>query len=514
MHNSRRIELRLSTLKIVSVCYLALPLFLFFNGWLRWYMAVPACCMLLLGIVVYGLKARQDSLCIELSTLDVTLAVVLSLGIISISGIGGMGFADSDWIKHNAILRTLIDRPMPTFLSVEGSDVPLSYYVAYYLPAAAIGRFAGWFWTNQFLALWSFAGLLLSIFWFMVLIGRSHWAAILFFFLFSGLDGLGCVGVSFLPDFSGCTIRHIEWWSHAWQYSAHVTALFWAPQHALSGWIGTGMLIHSIQNAKSSKFGLLIWSLIPLWSPFVALGLMPFLVVGFLLKNGSISSRLRAYVSIPNACACVILIIQGLYFLSKFSYGGPLLPQGEVEQGFIFGVLNDRSTILVLGGIFFFLCIEVLPYAGVALLGGTVDSTAKRFLFIAAVATLLIIPFYKFGMFNDFCMRTAVPSLFFLAALSGTVLLGQKGKSWVRWALIAIILVGSYNVYIEMNRHLREMLNSGRIYDVKPFDKVRDMIQANDYYSKDREPQDWWLPQYLGDPEAAFFKYLSKPRKP
>ena len=70
-------------------------------------------------------------------------------------------------------------------------DAVLTYYVAYYLPAALVGKIAGWTAANVVLFTWSAAGAALAFLWLVVLSEAPVWRCLAIFVLFSGLDLVG-----------------------------------------------------------------------------------------------------------------------------------------------------------------------------------------------------------------------------------------------------------------------------------------------------------------------------------
>ena len=167
-------------------------------------------------------------------------AAVLTL----LSGAGGWGAGDSDWLKHDTILRDLLARPWPVTYESGHGPVLLVYYTAFYLPAALLGKLAGGNWNvaSQTLALTMFAGIVLSGAW---LVGSetaawrrgAAWIAVAVFFGFSGLDVLGKALVNLwygLPVSFG-DWSDIEWWAQFAQYPSNAASFFWAPQHAFGG---------------------------------------------------------------------------------------------------------------------------------------------------------------------------------------------------------------------------------------------------------------------------------------
>jgi hypothetical protein len=121
----------------------------------------------------------------------IILLLLTALLLLGMSGVGGYGYQDTDWLKHNAVLKDLIERPWPVVYRLGGQDVPLVYYVAFYLPAAFLGKLGGWFLANQVLFGWSLIGLILVMLWFLILNQRAAFTVVLLFVMFSGLDIIG-----------------------------------------------------------------------------------------------------------------------------------------------------------------------------------------------------------------------------------------------------------------------------------------------------------------------------------
>jgi len=296
-----------------SLFYLALPYLIFFGGWLKWHLA-----LLCIGLVVLPLlyciretvqmvEAGQEQLSGSLFSIrHVILVLLISILFLGISGVAGYGYQDTDWLKHNAILKDLIERPWPVVYRLERQAAPLVYYIAYYLPAALLGKLGGWLLANQVLFAWSWIGLVLAMLWFITLNRRAAFTVILLFVMFSGLDVIGqmvtrSVVAPIRPEVRAIlSWDHIEQWSIGWQYSSNATLLFWVPHQALAGWIASGLLLYAILYSPQRKYSLFYFSLTALWSPFVTIGLIPYLLAEFLLEDGAWLTRLKRYVSWPN----------------------------------------------------------------------------------------------------------------------------------------------------------------------------------------------------------------------
>lgn len=334
----------------MSLLYLALPVAVFLFGWLVWYVAVPAAG--LLGLACLGLIRRESRDrsggtirgLEKVSRSQLLLLFLAALFLVLQSGIGGYGPQDTDWLKHNAILKDLIERPWPVVYEYEGVKLPLVYYLAYYLPAALAGKIGGWDAANQVLLVWSLAGLVLALLWFRALVGRAGAGVLVFFVFFSGIDSLGVFYDELIYSELSNPLKwwHIEWWARNWSYQSNITLLWWVPQMALAGWILTALVMHSLQRRKCARDGLLYLGISPLWSPFLSIGLAVYLAVGYLRESAIFRGRLYAVATVQNFCGLVLLGLHGLFYGSKLYVHAA--PGGRSPAGFIF--MNPLSKDL------------------------------------------------------------------------------------------------------------------------------------------------------------------------
>lgn len=277
----------LSFLKKATLIYLTVPYIIFYFGWLRLPFALSS---FIAGFILLYLFSRQDGSDKEL-IFKGNYTLILSFCFVLIwllpSGIGGIGNQNSDYIKHNAILFDLVNLEWP--VSFERSNCWLVYYTGYYLPSAMVGKlFNSYYIAERFSLIWAFVGITLSIVWWLYLTRYSLLPSIIFFILFSGMDAIGFI-VMYGNRFEIGT--HLEWWSRLasgawdtriWAYNSNTTHLYWAPQHAIPAWLATPIIISALEskNNKSLDYALTIASTL-LWSPFVTIGLLPFVIYKF-----------------------------------------------------------------------------------------------------------------------------------------------------------------------------------------------------------------------------------------
>jgi hypothetical protein len=509
----------------VSLCYLALPYLIFFVGWLRWPIGLICAGLVLLALLCVMRRTVQEQDRINGSEQEPTngppfdwrhaaLVLLLSVTLLAISGVGGFGHQDTDWLKHNGILKDLVERPWPVTYQLGGQEVPLVYYVAYYLPAALIGKLARWSLANCVLFAWTLVGLILAMAWFLLLVRRASLAVLLLFVMFSGLDVVGRALVT--PVVAAIRLEvspaliwdHIEQWSWGWQYSSNLTLLFWVPHHALAGWIGTAVLTHTILAPSRKTDSLFLWSATGLWSPFVTIGLAPYLLVELATAGGPVRKRLVRYVSLPNLCGLVLLAVIGLFYSAKLYPISPVLA-GDIPHGFVLSFAPDAQAKVIACLLMLVFC--VLEFGLYGLLIRPADTgrrTRSRALLLTALGCLLLFPLYRFGASNDFVMRSSIPALYVLAVSAGRALSGRSLGGRRRAVLIALLVLGSMTPLIELRRHVEGIQAAGRLVQIPSVDRVAGVGDWGLATVRDATI----LVQYVGSAQAPFFNWLVRGR--
>lgn len=515
----------IQVLVAISVAYLFLPNCLFLAMYLRWDVAMILFLIFLVGGMRFFFMPRQSprsSLLCGFRQKPLWFMFLVLCVLMLLSGIGGYGSQDGDWQKHNAMLSALIrhqwpvaysltlpaaQTPLPQSPSV--ASVPLVYYIAYYLPAAVIGKLFGWFWANQALFLWTFLGACLAIGWFQALSQQAGYLPVVIFCVFSGLDALGIsiVRFVFLGESPGMAHWvHIERWAGNWEYPSHVTSIFWAPHQGICAWIITGLLVNELVYAESKRRVLFFLSLTALWSPFVMLGAIPYIIGELAWDTGSMRKKAADYISMLNLCGGLLLAVCGIFYLSK-SYPSPL-PFVPVEQGLIFS--SPVVPGLSVGETLFLLALFcVLEYGIYALLihqSHLPFNAKERRLFLISVGILTLLPFFRYGFWNDLAMRASLPALFLLAVFLTRALYYPATRKSIRLLIVASLLIGALNVAVEITRHLAEISASGQWYRLPSPGALYDIRQAGVSTS--------FFTQYIGSAQSPFFQFLAKPLVP
>ncbi|MBI5282257.1 MAG: hypothetical protein HY858_11295 [Candidatus Solibacter usitatus] len=453
------------TLTRAALAYLALPVFLFLLFWLRWYVAIPAAALLAMSLKLS--VHQRPSAAIpspRLRARHVIFALLLALLPVLLSGIGGFGPQSVDAPKHNAVLLDLTDGAWP----VTYPDAPLSYYIAWYLPAAALGKWLGWTAANVALMLWTLAGAALALLLFHRASGASLPVSAIFLFIWAGLRDFGGLLVHAWPFSQPNEARG---WSQFWMAPGGLVDLHWLPQHMLPGWICAALVLHASRTSNLALAAATL-ALSLLWSPFVSIGLAPFVA-------------LQAWRQRLPWLAAAFALIPALYLAARMD---------RVPTGLIYHFIDWPNHWPAYVHLLFLewglLLLLALPLAGLL---------PRRWTLLSA-ALLALLPLYKAGLHNDLATNAArVPLAFLLIAvaarLSGS---GEPLSNSRRAALALLVVLGSTD-------SLRWAYTSLDQYQTAPppLSQVRRVPQQSALAQ--------YNTQYLGDPNAFFFRFLAAP---
>lgn len=453
----------------ISYLYLLFPTVLFFLGWVKPWIAVPICLLL-----VWSVKKAWDTdvgLCLPVWDRGNIVRGIIILLIIAVwvffSGIGNFVWQNRDHMARNALYEMLVTNEWPVIKSVVGENGiqirGLIYYIGYWLPSAVIGKLFGMTAGYVFQYIWAVLGVsLCAVFMNSFLKKWSVWPVILFI-LFSGMDALGyLLGGNLDPVFS---FSHLEWWND-FQFSSFTTQLYWAFNQAVYAWV----LLALIMAQKNNRCILCIWSLGLIVCTFPAAGMAPFIVY-VILRNGKaegtalsdgMAGILNGLLSFENILGGVVGIICSLYLTGNLSVQNsatPVVPTSymyHAEDG-IFHLIRYILFLFVEIGAYY---IYIYRYY------------KNNRLFYISLVFLLICPLIKVGSGGDFCMRASIPSLLILYYMVVESLQKDMQERNIRCLIMIMILaVGSINVVHEIGRSV-----TNTVQQYQQYHEVRNQI--------------------------------------
>jgi hypothetical protein len=501
---------------IASYTFLIFPVLLFAVGWLNFPLMVVMTGLLLFG----GFKAVKDfhndqPFKISLRKIIIALAIIfVIMAWVYLSGIGGFMFQNDDFELRNVMLHDLIDLHWPVQYSyptepkvddMAGHQGALVYYFTYWLPAALIGKLAGWKGANIFLYFWTVLGVLLSFYWFARNVKKWPLMLLFLFIFWSGMDAAGQFSQG---NFSFAFGDHIEWWLSDFQYSSNTTTLFWVFNQTVVPWLIVMLMINRI-NKKSLLF---TYALCLPYAPFSFIGLTPF-VAYYLFSNRMqtdatpkssgilvkpflhwIWSNIKAAFSFANLLAAPLII--GVFLIFFSSTGGRF--NGEFIWPYHFG--PGANTLPFLMTYLLFCLLEFGIFALIIM-----GKFRKEPVFLIAITLLLLIPSYQMGINNDFVMRASIPSLIFLMIFTAKFLAepiqGRIKTGVLKFLIIVFLLIGAVTPFNEIYRSVDQTIHNpqGMIKDnMHTLSKLDESRSGSIESFVVKDPRNSLFFQYLG----------------
>lgn len=411
----------ITTYEFAAVIYLALPVAVFFLAYGKPTVGIASAAFIATALWRCATLVDRRS-AFAVGMLDVYF-VACSAAVVFLSGsFGGGFFPNSDWLKHFAIFRFLSDNS--TLIgSAPGYDgATLRYYIGWYIVPAMLTKVAGYEALLPIVSLWTTVGIYLFFRIVAQLSDAPKWryALPLIFVAFSGADAIG----TWLTGYHFGPAGHIEWWAGWVQYSSMVTDIFWAPQHALSAWLGIALAIRLKDSPASLAVFPVVTTALLLWSPFTAIGVAPFYLWAMVKSLRS----LRLIDGFIAVLMLMVTIVIGKYLMAGGS-AGDMVFRAVWERH-----CGPQSLCFTGPHYLQFVALETLGF--LALL-----HIAKRFhepnLWIAT-AILLTMPLFTFGGANDLNLHATIPALALLAIGSWHTM---TNSSWLMKVAILVLLI-------------------------------------------------------------------------
>ena len=385
----------------LAIIYLMVPIVIWLVGWFRWWFGIPAAILIILALR----PAVSGSFRLT-APRPMTLAVLLfaALWVMSSAAGGIFDAANHDWNKHRWILLNLSYYSWPTIIPdflapylPQDSQWPflLRYYLGWYIVPGSIARVVGSDALNWAVPLWTWLGISLILLLFVQ--KRRGWDVIIalaIFIFFSGMDLVSLILRDSIDRFG----FHNVWTGPSdirIHYLTTMRSFHWAPQHLVPAALYTFLLLQLYRHPRFLRVSAVIFAVALFWSPLVAIGLSP-LIAALVWKNGLRPFRGWSSLVVAPALAGLIAV-----YLTSGSH--------EHAQGWIWAT-HDWTTLARLIPPTY---LTEFLFLGLLLCVFRPNLLRSPF-FIASLATLILIPIYHYGEYNDLTMRGALPALFVL----------------------------------------------------------------------------------------------------
>lgn len=406
------------TFYMISMIYLMIPVLIFTIGYLRPGVAIPVS-VIFAGLTVVavldcgrGITGEKLS-CktyIKIPYKYLIAFAVIALLISFITGVGEFIFTLQDHPYRRAILRDLIDYKWPVIydystqtnpevrqiLGFDGGKVAFCYYFAYFLPAAVVGKILGLGAANIFLLIWNALGMALTLVGMTYFTKRASFAIPFVYVFFAGLDAL--------PDAFYAVTHYEAWlWLEGYVPCISYIANFTEYCNVFNQVVPCFLVMTLILMQKNTRSMALTAGVLFAYSPWAVIGMIPVAIARLLDKDtgcGRGKHIVKNVLSPVNILSVIALLtVFGSFYMAN---------SGAVEyRGFTISFYEEPLWFIPCYLIF--ILVEIGAF--VLILG---KEHKKDPVFIAAVITLLILPFYRISEMNDLTMRGSMPALFVL----------------------------------------------------------------------------------------------------
>jgi len=461
-------------LESVSLLYISAPFLIFCLYWLRPIYSIP---LAIAYVATLAWGGRRAVLWSRENAADVPFwqsvtsgwrpflgVVVLSFACVACTGVGGLTFRFADYVTYDSLLKLLMGGEWPVGAAIERSSgtslMPGVYYWAYFLPSAFVGKLAGWNGAHLFQYFWSSLGVLLVLLWFLRILGVLQIRYALMFLFFAGLDVLGYIATSHLPDGDKLTwadyLTGTYWWSIGPGWMAHWTAnwalltpegtavsggvfyrfygplsfLFDGVIHVLPSWLLLMTVLHDVLRRKTLERAFFLTSILPLCSVFVTMGAVP------MLAMAAWHTRLKGLFTPGNVVVGPIIVLLFALFYQH--------EEQDIVGGWLwkFQDLGETGPMLLL---YYVVSFGILAAVAPSMQGD--GFRPGRVWFYGVLAVFLFAPWYRMGLFNDFTTKFVIPSQLVFMICLATALLRPEGAHAVlrKRLVVACLVVGAWS---------------------------------------------------------------------
>lgn len=404
----------------LAIVYLVLPVAVWLVGWFEWWFGLPA--VVVLGMALW--KALSGSWRLSLQPAHAIIAL-LALGWVMATAAGGIfDINNVDWDKHRALFVDLARGPWPGYRPTwselllafrpEDAEMPfalLRYYLGYYIVPGLFGKWFGLAALNWAVPIWTWCGVALMLA--MFARGLRTWQtalAALIFIFFSGMDvamhamfaGWDWLAYSFswngwpLVSLGPSILGVASYWEMDITYRSHMLGLMWSPQHFIAGGICTLLLVQLWRQRRFLAVSAIVVGSSVFWSPFVAAGTLPFALI-LVIKNG-----VRPFLRWQSFVVALPIVLLLLTYLTSGT--------GNIRRNWLWESTALDYVARSLPVIYF---MEFLLLAALLLL--LRPKLLREPFFIACLLSLLLLPLYSYGRFNDYGLRVVIPPLICLS---------------------------------------------------------------------------------------------------
>ncbi len=495
------------SLKIITLFYVLIPSILFIHNWVIQPFSI-VCNLCIISTLLFILykeftnQAKESYNIFNFKTL--ISATVVSFTLCFISGAGEFVPQFYDYLLHNAKFNLLTTENWPIYNA--NRDVYMCYYLGYYIVPSGLGKWFDLSLVKYISFIWLWIGLLLSMLWIhllfkelslakRVLASIMIWSGCYVAIIFPALEVL-----LHRPSFIGSNSVFFGTNEMMLHYSSILKSVVEGPQHAITAILGGAMFLALGCSPSQIKLFSLFTIATLFWSPFVTIGLAPFVIYCYylyLVEKGLIEF-------IKKELPTLLLAFIGFLPLVLYTLGSSAT---DMKSNRFFLHTSDPHPLL-----------SYLLFVGVSI-GIWFVFFGKRLFYLnspmvwISIVSLLVLSFFQIGYFNDLNNRASVPGLLIIGLSITSILLDNESYKTKNKFLIMGLLFWVLNT----GSTLKYVINTLKSISLEPINTISDPYLSygdNDYYNFMEklytQNSAEVIKQYSLNRESIFQKYLLK----
>ena len=390
----------------IALVYLSAPIFIIlFTFFSNPFVVMSACALTLLIFCLHkSWRKDRDAFRVGVDFKRYWLLLLVSGLIVWLATFSPLLPEHFDWYKHYAILNTLIHNTWPPTTEYGGETMLLRFYMGYYIIPSLLAKLISYQILPYAMFFWTWIGVSLTLLLAFQNLQKPWYilsaAALLFIF--------------FNPDITGL-IEDIA--NERGAILSNRIGITWVPHHAIAGWLGASLFLSNRHIAI--RYVAIILVFVAIWSPFAAIGLIPFAVWALIKERVDLSFFLVVLAAILIAAPIFLYITQGASDI-PFAYVWQL-------DGFSF----FRLTIFLILKFLLLSCMLIYK------------NHDNRSLIIICCFFLAMMCFVSFGELNDLLMRGSIPIVALLAIVAIRKILDSTSSQLQKELLIFYLLIGA-----------------------------------------------------------------------
>ena len=462
---------------------------IFMLGFVKWFIAVPVVAAVVFAVVTAFKKQSDEHIRVSKGTLIIGAIIILIW--MAFCGQGGFFDQGMDWNGRNAQLADLVNYSWPVYYS-DGSA--FTYYIGHFLPPALFGKLSGLGGARAFFMFYTSLGVYI-VWLLMIKILRTESPTkqlfvLTLFVFFGSTEDLRNIMLNFLSG-----LFHTEL-TGAVQYgfTTNFNLYAWAFNQVTCSFIVLALFFSDDRRVENYIF---MGVPLILFSPIMMCTTIVIFICGAVREFVRKDNFIKRLFSIQNLCVLVFVVPVIIMYLS-----GNVFSEKPDSVSFHVVKYNGQWAAYFLFLLFEFVFMSLLMY----------PRFKKNVYFYAANAILIILPFFKMGLYNDLVTRGSAPALFILMLCAGDYLLNEHNAASKRVRKTAICLllltvaipcanrcfdaVKDMSQEIAAGKYHKKWLNDWQTYE-KIWERQSGDDQKYNYFTFDAK-------------EHFFFKYMSR----